>query len=144
MAKAAEKAIQAVDTLQVDASRYGDDGRAKATDEQSDRLSYLGNLDSLARPLLRQAGLLRQARQTVEDCSDWIVEVVNKSVLQSDIYRGIANLDAEFAARAIGGHPPGFLDKGKADKQRAADNRYGDLIIWREIDRKSTRLNSSH
>src|SRR3546814_9102643 len=29
--------------------------------------------------------------------------------------------------------PPGFLDKGKADKQRAADNRYGDLIIWREI-----------
>src|SRR3546814_1133988 len=98
MAKAAEQAIQAVETLQVEARRYVDDGRAKATDEQSDRLSYLGNLDSLARPLLRQAGLLRQARQTVEDCSDWIVEVVNKSVLQSDIYRGIANLDAEFAA----------------------------------------------
>jgi hypothetical protein len=133
MAKAAEQAIQAVETLQVEARRYVDDGRAKATGEQSDRLSFLGNLDSLARPLLRQAGLLRQARQTVEDCSDWIVEVVNKSVLQSDIYRGIANLDAEFAARAIGGHPPGFLDKGKADKQRVADNRYGDLIIWREI-----------
>src|SRR3546814_9328372 len=97
MAKAAEQAIQAVETLQVEARRYVDDGRAKATDEQSDRLSYLGNLDSLARPLLRQAGLLRQARQTVEDCSDWIVEVVNKSVLQSDIDRGIANLDAEFA-----------------------------------------------
>src|SRR3546814_19761918 len=95
MAKAAEQAIQAVGNVQVEGRRYGDDGRAKVTDEQSDRLSYLGNLDSLARPLLRQAGLLRQARQTVEDCSDWIVEVVNKSVLQSDIYRGIANLDAE-------------------------------------------------
>src|SRR3546814_9367812 len=68
MAKAAEQAIQAVETLQVEARRYVDDGRAKATDEQSDRLSYLGNLDSLARPLLRQAGLLRQARHTVEGC----------------------------------------------------------------------------
>src|SRR3546814_14586719 len=127
MAKAAEQAIQAVETLQVEARRYVDDGRAKATDEQSDRLSYLGNLDSLARPLLRQAGLLRQARQTVEDCSDWIVEVVNKSVLQSDIYRGLAHLDAEFAARALGGHPPGILATGKADKQRAADRRQGNL-----------------
>src|SRR3546814_20629401 len=125
MAKAAEQAIQAVETLQVEARRYVDDGRAKATDEQSDRLSYLGNLDSLARPLLRQAGLLRQARQTVEDGSDWIVEVVNKSVLQSDIYRGIANLAAEFAERAIGGHPPGCRDKGKADKQRGAQHRTG-------------------
>jgi len=133
MAKAADVAIQAVEALRIEARRYIDDSRAKAAGGQSDRVSYLGNLDAAARPLIRQANLLRRAKNTVEDCSDWIVEVVNRSVLQSDIYGGLSHLDADFAARVIGGHPPGFIDKGKADRQRSADNRYGDLIIWREI-----------
>src|SRR3546814_16299193 len=80
MANAAEQAIQAVETLQVEARRYVDDGRAKATDEQSDRLSYLGNLDSLARHLLRPEGLFRPARQTGHGCRDWNCGGGNKTV----------------------------------------------------------------
>lgn len=133
MAKAADQAVAAIEALRVEARRYIDNDRAKGTGNRTDRLAYLGELDAAARPMLKEAGLLRKAKSSFEECSNWVVDVVNRSVLQSNIYGGLSHLDADFAVRVIGGHPPGFMDKGKADRQRAADNRYGDLIIWREI-----------
>lgn len=133
MAKAAGDAITAVEVMQAEARRYLDDGRARTFPGRPDRVEVLSTLDRVAQPLLERARRLKRASKTVEEATDWVVGLVNGAVLSSDIYTGLPQLEAEYAARLIGGHPPGFKDKSKAERKREDDNRYGDLIIWREI-----------
>lgn len=110
--------------MQAEARRYLDDGRASSFPGQPDRIAVLSTLDRVAQPLLEQA---RRASKTLKEATDWVVGLVNGAVLPSDIYRGLSQLEAEHAARLIGGHPPGHRDKGKAERRREDDNRYGDL-----------------
>jgi hypothetical protein len=133
MSKIADQAIAAIEALQLEARRYVDDGRSNALPGRPDRIGYLAELDRISRSLIEQAKAMRRAKQTVEEAADWVVDVVNGALLSSNIYGGLPYLDADYSVRVIGGQPPGFMDKGKAERTRHGDNRYGDLIIWREI-----------
>jgi hypothetical protein len=133
MAKAAGDTITAVEAMQAEARRYLDDGRASSFPGRPDRVAVLSSLDRVAQPLLEQARRLKRASKTLEEATEWVIGLVNGAVLPSDIYTGLPQLEAEYAARLIGGHPPGYRDKSKAERRREDDNRYGDLIIWREI-----------
>lgn len=133
MARVAVDAANAVQALQSEARRYIDTGRAREFWGRPDRVGFLADLDRAAQPVLAHAEKLRGAKLTADEAIEFLVELVNRSVLPSDIYSGLPELDANYAARVIGGHPPGYRDKGKAERTRQGDNRYGDLIIWREI-----------
>jgi hypothetical protein len=133
MAKVANDAITAIEALQTEARRYIDNDRANGFFGQPDRVGFLADLDRVAKPLADRAKFLKGAKKTGEGATEFLVDLINRSVMPSDIYSKLSELDAEYAARVIGGHPPGFMDKGKAERTRQGDNRYGDLIIWREI-----------
>ena len=133
MARVANEAIKSIQALLTEARRYLDTPRAKEFWGRPDRVGLLSDLDRGAGPLLRRAAELKEANKTADEAIEFLVELVNGTVLSSDIYSGLPDLDSDYAARVIGGQPPGFMDKGKAERTRHGDNRYGDLIIWREI-----------
>jgi hypothetical protein len=132
MEKAATDLLNAASTLQVEARRFVDDDRAKRFDDKAgspkDRIGFLASLDQEVARLVARGHFLRtSSKDVLEDNSQFLVQLVNDHVLDSDIYSDLPSVEAEHAVRLMGQHPPGFLDK------RKEQNRYGDLIIWQEI-----------
>ena len=132
VASVAARVVNELVQLQAEARRFVDDDIIKAfaggQSSLNDRAGFLSQLDQEVSVLKRRAQYLKSAgRDRLNANVDILVKLVNSRVIASDLSGSLYKVDAEHAARLVGKHPPGFGDKAKPD------NKYGDLIIWREI-----------
>lgn len=96
-------------------------------------------MTKLTKPVRQQAGLNALDAE--------LIPIFNQLALDTDIYRGISDLQREYEARSEIRMPPGFEDRSKGGRIQADDehadelalpptagaNRFGDFAIWREI-----------
>ena len=96
-------------------------------EKYADRSAYLAELDRSTKELIEITGL-SGIKPDWEKISEDVVPFVNEHILTSNIFPFLPSIREEFTARVEGRIPPGFRD----DKTKK-DNKFGDLMIWREI-----------
>jgi hypothetical protein len=127
-----------LDELRAEARRFVDDAVASsysfASPGRRDRGSFLIGLDREVASLERRLRHLKDASsRSLDDSADFLSAIINAHLMPSDVYGSLHTLEAEYQARLVGDHPPGYKDR------RKDANRYGDLLIWREIVAYCTR-----
>lgn len=132
MGKLANEVTAKLDELRVEARRFVDDpaaaGFQAAPPGPRDRAGFLVGLDGEVGRLATRARHLKQvAGERLDDTSEFLARIINSHLLTGGVYDALPTIEAEYQARLIGDHPPGQKDRGKDS------NRYGDLLIWREI-----------
>lgn len=95
-------------------------------DELLDRRDYIATLDRKAEEFI---ALCKAAGQQPEwhQLSTEIVPFINAHVMSSNIFPNMQWAESDYGTRVSGRVPPGFKDAKKLE------NRFGDLIFWREI-----------
>jgi len=133
MAKLAAEVASKIEELRAEARRFVDD-QASASFQVSagataaDRAGFLLELDGEAGRLAGRARHLKQsAAGRLEETADFLAELINRHLMAAGSYESLATIEAEYAARLVGDHPPGQKDRKKEL------NKYGDLLTWREI-----------
>lgn len=133
MVKLAADLAAKLDELRSEARRFVDDEattgyRESGGAQQTDRSGFLLGLDGDATRLAARARHLRKkAAGRLEDTADFLAELINRHVMPTGSYDSLPTIEAEYAARLVGDHPPGQKDRKKEL------NKYGDLLTWREI-----------
>lgn len=134
MVKVAAEVAAKIEELQAEARRFVDDQSSASfpvpagTAAPPDRTAFLLELDGEAGRLAARARHLRQkAAGRLEETADFLAELINRHVMAPGTYDRLATIEAEYAARLVGDHPPGQKDRKKEF------NKYGDLLTWREI-----------
>lgn len=133
MARLAAEVGAKLEELRTEARRFVDDQTSVGFQETPgaapmDRSAFLLGLDSEALRLGRRAKHIRdKAAARLEETADVLAELVNHHVMPTGVYDRLPTIEAEYAARLVGDHPPGQKDRKKEL------NKYGDLLMWREI-----------
>lgn len=133
MAKLAADVASKIEELRAEARRFVDDQASTsfpvpAGVAAADRAGFLLELDGESGRLAARARYLRQrAAGRLEETADFLAELINRHVMAAGTYGSLATIEAEYAARLVGDHPPGQKDRKKEL------NKYGDLLTWREV-----------
>ncbi|GAA4334891.1 PIN-like domain-containing protein [Flaviaesturariibacter amylovorans] len=93
----------------------------------ADKAEYFRELDAVTEGIGRIRSVSKEVTANYSKLNTEFIERFEPVILQSDIYRLIEELHLPADARYMGRVPPGFQDETKLT------NKYGDLIIWREI-----------